>query len=259
MDVCWRRTTLTVSSFATPRRMRSFAGSRPLTRTARSTRRGRRTAPGSRSRETERPSWSSTTRRPGSSSLRAAGRWRGRRRSVLPTRSRSTHEMPPTRGGESTRPGPSPSRRTRERLSPATIPATCGRGMPGPAFPSDARSRSSDRVVDLAYNPVSSALAVGYSTRGRRGVRGPRPGRVDGALHRRPGIFPGRRRRRRLQPGWHGPGDGRRFGRRPVLGRDDRGRDRSGHRHRGRLGPRPRLDPVGQRHWSALGRTGRSG
>ena len=72
------------------------------------------------------------------------------------------------------------------------------------------------------------------------------PGAREAAVHgqrRRRLRPPGRRR---LQPGRHRPRDGRRDGRRPVLERGDRDGDQSTRRHVGRLGPRPRVDPVGQ-------------
>ena len=258
---CWRRTTSTASSIldaTTHAVVRTIKATQPGRLVQRDVVTGRHA--GWRSRAPGRRSWSSTTRRRGSSSARTAGRSAGPAPIVRrwPDRDR-----------------PQQSHRHRRRLnvaravafSPDSAELVAG-DDDGTVWTWDAQDRRTRRtpaavrrpVFDLAFNPVSKALAVGYCGREPRGASrsSHRAGRrrcytvnVDDAL-RPPG-------RRRLQPGRDGPRDGRRYGRRPVLGRGDRGGDRSARRHRRPAGSSTSRGPRRARRWSAPGRTGRCG
>ena len=227
-DACWRRTTSTASRSSTPRRtpsVRSIKAAEPdgsfdaawspdgtrlaVTGTGAAmvelydTATWQLVAPErwAADRAVRRPSGAVRRDRPQRSRRdRAGGSTSPERRRVLAGLDASSSREPTTaRSG----------RGTRRTGAPDRAPAAARRARPRPG-------------VQPGLERARGRLRGRWRRGPRRGVR---PGRVDAALHgehgRRATAAPGGGR---VQPRRDGPRDGRRYGRRPVLGRDDRAR-----------------------------------
>ncbi len=101
-------------------------------------------------------------------------------------------------------------------------------------------------VLDLAFNPVSKALAVGYSDANAGGVAVFATGETTPQFTVSRGDAHGGAQAVAFSPDGTVLATGGDNGRRAVLGRDDRDGDRPSRCHGRGVGPRPGVDAVGQ-------------